>query len=156
MKRKPNNPRARVERACRALLSANHVAVVNIDPTGKQGLINYKNCKSVAPGRHIANAICDMAHRWTIYFSGLCIDQGGQRYYKSQEIALDGIYKADQLEGVIETYYRELLDGCNPAHLVGSGWVAIPGQASLDEAQAAAVFEAVGAWEQCRQLEVAA
>lgn len=32
-KRKPNNTRARVERASRALLSSNYVGVINIDPT---------------------------------------------------------------------------------------------------------------------------
>lgn len=56
-KRKPHNRRARLERACRALLSANHVAVVNIDPSGKQGLINWKNAKSIPPGRALADAV---------------------------------------------------------------------------------------------------
>lgn len=35
-KRKPNNGFARAERSCRALLRTNHVAVVNIDPSGSQ------------------------------------------------------------------------------------------------------------------------
>lgn len=37
--RKPNNARARVERASRALLSTNHVGVINIDPHGGQFLV---------------------------------------------------------------------------------------------------------------------
>ena len=39
-KRKPNDMRRRMERSCRALLATNHVAVVNIDPSGRQGLVN--------------------------------------------------------------------------------------------------------------------
>lgn len=65
-KRKPNNPKARLERFSRSVLRQHHIAVVNIDPSNKQGLINWHNCKSVAKGRHIADAICDIAHHWTI------------------------------------------------------------------------------------------
>ena len=35
-KRKPHNMRSRLERTSRALASANHAAVVNIDPSGQQ------------------------------------------------------------------------------------------------------------------------
>lgn len=58
-KRKPHNLWVRLERSCRALLSSNHVAVVNIDPSGHQGLINWVNCKNIT-GRKIVDAICDI------------------------------------------------------------------------------------------------
>lgn len=144
--RKPHNMRARLERTYRATLSSNHVAVVNIDPSGRQGLINWKNCKSIASGRTIADAVCDFAHHWCIYVSALCIDQFGQRYIKSQEVAPQGVYLAAQLTDVIETFYREVINGCNPQHVVGSAWIAIPNDVSLDEAQAARIYDAVGAW----------
>ncbi len=44
-KRKPHNMRARLERTCKALVSANHAAVVNIDPSGQQVLINWNIVK---------------------------------------------------------------------------------------------------------------
>ncbi|MNZ37478.1 hypothetical protein D3C78_549250 [compost metagenome] len=147
-RRKPNNTRARMERACRALLSSNHVAVVNIDPSGRQGMINWKNCKNIPPGQRIADAICDIAHHWVIYLSAFCIDQFGKRYSKSVEIAPHGIYKAEHLTEVIEATYRALCDEQNPNHMVASGWIAIPAAVSLDEEQAAKVFEVVGAWNQ--------
>lgn len=74
-KRKPHNIRARMERSCRALLATNHVAVVNIDPSGRQGMVNWKNCKNIPPGQRIADAVCDIAYSWTIYLSAFCIDQ---------------------------------------------------------------------------------
>ncbi|WP_256589573.1 hypothetical protein [Pseudomonas sp. ACN5] len=89
-KRKPNNLRTRVERASRALLNANHVAVVHIEPSGRQGMINRKSCKSIPPGQHMAEAVCDFAHRWTIYVSVQCRDQRGHRYTKSVEVAPQG------------------------------------------------------------------
>jgi len=46
-KRKPNIGFARAERSCRALLSNNHVAVVNIDPSGSQIMVNWKNCRQI-------------------------------------------------------------------------------------------------------------
>lgn len=146
--RKANNTRARLARSLGAILRTNHVAVINIDPNGKQGLINYKNCRNIAPGRHIADAVCDYAHRWTIYLAGLCIDQNGLRYIKAQEIAPLGIYLAAHLDNVIEGAYRDLLDTCNPMHLVASGWIAIPDDVTLEESQAAKLLEAVGAWDQ--------
>ncbi|MCY1368045.1 hypothetical protein D9M69_550040 [compost metagenome] len=65
---------------------------------------------------------------------------------KSVEVAPQGVYLAKDLEQVIETYSVELKDGCNPQHLQGMAWIAIPDTVSLEESQAARVFEAVGAW----------
>lgn len=115
-------------------------------PKGRQGLINWKNAKSIPPGRAIADAVCDIPHRWVIYFSVLCCDQLGTRYIKSQEVAPLGVYLSEQLTDVIETCYRDLIDTCNPQHVVGSGWIANPCGVSLAEEQAARVFDAVNAW----------
>ena len=131
-KRKSHNMRTRMGRALGAILRSNAVAVVNLDPSGRQGMVNWRNCKSILPGRRIADAVCDYA----------------QRYYKAQEIAPQGIYKAEHLTDVIEQTYRAQLATCNPQHLVASGWIAIPDDVSMTEQQAAAVFEACGAWDQ--------
>lgn len=147
--RKPNNTRARVERACRALVRTNHVAVVNIDPSGRQGMINYKSLKNIAPGK-IGQAVCGIPHRWTIFLSALCDDHAGNRYLKYMEAAPDGMYLSDHLEEVIEHCYREIRDSANPMHMAASGWIAIPDVVSLDEAQAYRIFEAVGAWRQVK------
>ena len=146
-KRKPHSMLVRVERSCRALLNSNHVAVVNIDPSGHQGLINWVNCKSIT-GRRVVDAICDIPHRWTVYLSALCTERPGSRYPKSVEIAPQGVYLAEHLTDVIEATYKALLAECNPNHVVASGWIAIPAVVSLDEAQAAHIFDAVVAWDQ--------
>ncbi|WP_321374271.1 hypothetical protein [Pseudomonas extremaustralis] len=146
-KRKPHNLQARIARSCRSLLASNHVAVVNIDPSGRQGMINYKSLKNIAPGK-IGQAVCGIPHRWTIYMSAMCIDARGDRYSKSVELAPDGIYLSDHLEDVIEHCYMKLRAEANQSQMVASGWIAIPEAMSLDEAHAARIFEAVGAWSQ--------
>jgi hypothetical protein len=148
-KRKPHNLKARIDRSCRSLLAANHVAVVNIDPSGRQGMINYKSLKNIAPGK-IGQAVCGIPHRWTIYLSALCIDARGDRYSKSVEVAPEGVYLSDHLEDVIEHCYKKLRDEANQSQMVASGWIAIPEAISLDEAHAARIFEAVGAWRQVK------
>ena len=148
--RKPNNNRARLERASRAVLRHSKLAVYNIDPSGRQGLCNWETGIKYRPSRHVADAIFDMSHQWVIYISAFCQMPDGRRYYKSVEIAPQGIYHTDALAGVLEQHYRELLDSCNPAHLIGSGWIANPSGVSLDEAQADRIFEACGAWTQGR------
>ncbi|MDH0287715.1 hypothetical protein N7414_01200 [Pseudomonas sp. GD04087] len=150
-KRKPNDMRRRMERSCRALLATNHVAVVNIDPSGRQGMVNWKNLKNIPPGQRIADAVCDIAHSWTIYISAFCVDQFGQRYYKSVEIAPQGLYRSEHLTDTIEEHYKALVGDCNPNHVVGSGWIAIPSAISLTEEQAVKVFEAAGAWKQTKE-----
>jgi len=156
MTRKPHNRRARLERACRSLLRANHVAVVNIDPSGAQCMVNWKSAKRIAASHALADAICDVPHRWSIYLAALCIDQNGQRYMKSAEAAPDGIYLAEHLTDVIETCYCDMRDGCNPQHLVASGWIAIPNPVSLTEAQADRILDLVGAWRQQPQPAIRA
>ena len=146
-KRKAHNLQARIARSCRSLLASNHVAVVNIDPSGRQGMINYKSLKNIAPGK-IGQAVCGIPRRWTIYMSAMCIDARGDRYSKSVELAPDGIYLSDHLEDVIEHCYMKLRAEANQSQMVASGWIAIPEAMSLDEAHAARIFEAVGAWSQ--------
>ncbi|MNG23752.1 hypothetical protein D3C84_1083920 [compost metagenome] len=65
---------------------------------------------------------------------------------KSVEVAPQGLYLAKHLEQVIETYSVQLRDGCNPTHLQSLAWIAIPSAVSLDEEQAARIFDAVRAW----------
>jgi len=90
-KRKPNNTRARLERASRALLRTNHVGVINIDPHGGKGLIHMQTAKKIVCGGALVTAINDIPHQWTIYLSAFCIDQRGERYIKSVEIATPGM-----------------------------------------------------------------
>ncbi|KDD65348.1 hypothetical protein V466_29245 [Pseudomonas mandelii PD30] len=148
-KRKPHNLKARIDRSCRSLLATNHVAVVNIDPSGHQGMINYKSLKNIAPGK-IGQAVCGIPHRWTIYISAMCRDERGVEYVKSVEISPEGIYKVERLTDAIEHYYLELRNSCNQNHLVASGWIAVPTEVSLEEAQAAKLFYAAGAWHQVK------
>lgn len=147
-KRKPHNMRARIERMSRARLNTHHVAVIHIDPSGRQGMINWKTCRSIPPGQRMAEAVCDVAHRWTIYVSAQCRDQNGHRYTKSVEVAPQGNYMAAHLEDVIEDTYKALVAESNPNHRVASGWIAIPADISLTEEQAARMFDAVGVWNQ--------
>lgn len=151
-RRKPNNMRARIERSCRSRVRINHVAVVNIDPSGRQGMVNYKSLQNIPPGE-LGQAVCEVTHRWTIFLSALCVNHVGERYLKSIEVAPEGMYLSDHLEEVIEHCYREIRDSANPQQMVASGWIAIPDLVSLDQDQAFRIFEAVGAW---NQLKVAA
>jgi hypothetical protein len=66
------------------------------------------------------------------------------------EISPERIYKAERLTDAIEHYYLELRKRCNQNHLVPSGWIAIPAEASLDEAEAAKLFYIIGAWHQVK------
>lgn len=145
-KRKPNNMRARMERSLRAILATNHVAVVCIETTERQGLINWKTCNSIAPSQQVADAVCDIAHRWTIYIGVMCETPAGEQYMRSEEFAPQGNYLSKHLSELIGATHDDVLAGANASHVVSSGWIAIPSAVTLTEAQAAKVFAAVGGW----------
>lgn len=147
-KRKPHNLRARLQNHLKAILRTNRVAVVDAEASEVQTLINWKSAALIAsPNRRvIVDAVCDIPHQWCIYLAALCQDQAGARYMKSMEVAPKGSYLAKDLEQVIETYSVELREGCNPKHVKGMAWIAIPDEVSLQEAQADRIFDTVGAW----------
>ena len=104
----------------------------------------------------LANAICDIAHRWAIYFSAFCTDQNGLHYIKSSELATSGIQLASQLIEVIEEHYLALMDTCNRRHIVGSAWIANHCGVSLSEEQASHFYDDPSAWQHVGQCPDAA
>lgn len=144
-KRRPHNRERRHLMGIRAVLRSNCIAVVNVGE--RQGLIHWKNLKSIAGSHRIVDGICDLPHHWTIYLAVFCRSQTGERYIRASEVAPAGQYKSEHLTEVIEHYHDELTASCNPAHIAGRGWIALPYPVSLTEEQAARVFDAVGAWE---------
>ncbi|WP_438279665.1 hypothetical protein [Pseudomonas alabamensis] len=143
--RKPHNLKARMERACRALLKTNHAAVANVEPRDQQIMINWKRCTQIR-SVPVANALCDIAHHWTIYISVFCQMPSGEQYAKSTEFTTTGMYLVAHLADAIEATHAELVAQANPNHVIGSGWIAIPDRVELTEAQANAVFARMGAW----------
>lgn len=145
-KRKKNDMKRRVERSLTSLLKSNHVAVVCIESTERQGLINWKSAKSIGPSQALADAVCDIAHRWTIVVGVMCQKADGSQYLRSEEFLPQGNYLAVHLSDVIAKVHDDFLATANPNQVVTSGWLAVPDQVEITEAQAAKVFAAVGGW----------
>lgn len=86
--RKPCNRRAQIDRARRALVRTNHAAVANVEPGDIQVMVNWKTCKQIC-SRPVADALCDIAHRWTVYIAVFCQELSGSQYSKAtQKIVL--------------------------------------------------------------------
>lgn len=144
-KRKAHNLRARIERSASALLRTNHACVANVEPPDRQIMVNWKNCTQIRSAP-VANALCDIAHRWTIYISVFCETKAGEQYSKSIQFTTDGVHLVISLADHMEQYHAELCASANRGHVVGSGWIAVPDAIDLTEEQAAKVFAAMGAW----------
>lgn len=147
-KRRPNSAEARMVRYSRAMLRSNHIAVIDLEAQDLQTLINWKKASLISTNARTAlvEAICDVPHHWTVYIAGIHRSQSGEQYIKSEEVSLQGVYLAKHLDGVLEQFCEQLRARCNPTHLLGMGWIATPYDLTLDEAQAASLFEAFGAW----------
>lgn len=146
-KRKPCNRKVQIERSMRALLGTNYASVINIDPSGLQIMVHWKNRKQIL-SKKVADALCDIPHRWTIHIAGICVGQDGAQYIKPIEARPDGIHLVEKLSDVIEHFYNEVKSDCNPSHLVGMGWLAVPSVVPVSEAQLSALLASIGAWNQ--------
>ena len=146
--RKPYNHQARLANYYRSMLRSNHVAVLDIEHLELQTIINWKNGTLVTSNSRLAlvDAITERPYRWTIYLAGLHRPDNADPYMKSEELSLGGIYLAESLVDVIEPRAKALQAVCNPDHFIGMAWIAMPYEASLTEAQAERVFDAIGAW----------
>lgn len=146
--RKPYNHQARLANYYRSMLRSNHVAVLDVEHLELQTIINWKNATLVTSNSRVAlvDAITERPYRWTIYLAGLHRPDSAEPYMKSEELALDGIYRAESLIDVIEPRSIELKARCNPNHLIGMAWIAMPYQSTLTTAEASRIFDAFGAW----------
>ncbi|MBX8474109.1 hypothetical protein K5D38_04895 [Pseudomonas cichorii] len=149
--RKPCNRRVQVDRARRALVRTNHAAVVNVEPGDIQIMLNWKNCKQIC-SRPVADALCDLAHIWTVYIAVFCQEPGGVQYSKASEFTTNGAHLVANLEQLMIKSHAEVRASANQKYVIGSGWIAIPDRISLTEAQANAVFSAMGVWRRARAV----
>lgn len=155
MKRKPNNNQARKARAVKAILRQHKCAVLNLDPVSNegamQGLVSLKNGYQVSCGEALRDAICRIPHRWTIVVAGFC-DNNGELYIKADEFDV-GPCLSEALTPYFHDRYTAIARECNPAHLIATGWLAIP-EAVLDEGDEAVttqqldrIFSLYGVWQ---------
>lgn len=147
--RKPCNRRAQIDRARRALVRTNHAAVANVEPPDIQIMVNWKTCKQIR-SLPVADALCDLAHRWTIYISVFCQRPDGMQYSKSVQFSPPGVHLVAGLEQTMIDRHAALVADNNPNHIIGSGWIAIPDVIDMDEAAANAVFSAMGVWQRAK------
>lgn len=147
--RKPCNRRAQIDRARRALVRTNHAAVANVEPGDVQVMVNWKTCKQIR-SRPVADALCDLAHIWTVYIAVFCQEPSGAQYSKGTEFTTAGMHLVANLEQLMIEKHAAICASANPKHVIGSGWLAIPDRVTLTEAEANAVFTAMGVWQRAR------
>lgn len=144
-KGKPNNLAKRQLRFTRALFKSHCVSVVRVGD--EQLVMHWKSQKAIRVGELVMNGINDLAHHWTVYLAVICRSQTGERYFKAEEIAPTGAYKAEHLTTVLNEYLNKLVEQCNPAHVLRTAWVALPYEKSLTEEEADRIFEKMRAWD---------
>lgn len=133
--------RRRIDRVSRSILRVNKVCIVNLnDPYDLQTIMHYGG-KLIHATPPIASALCDVAHRWTLYLAVFC-DSGRERYTKAVELEPQGIYRADRLTDVIREHHTALVEAQNSSHVVSSGWIAFPYRIEFSEEQADRLFDA--------------
>ena len=143
-RRKPHNMRARLERSAGALLRQNKACIVDASVPEVQVMLNYANLRQIVT-RQVANALCDIAHHWTVYVSAIR-QNGNERWAKSVEYELSGIHVITNLRDLFEQPVKDLIASCNPKHVIGHAWIAIPDSVVIDEKHAHSIYERVGAW----------
>lgn len=143
-RRKPHNMRARLERASGALLRQHHACIVDASVPEVQVMLNYNNLRQIVTVQ-VANALCDIPHHWTVYISAIC-QNGSERWAKSVEYELAGIHVITKLRDLFEQPVQDVIASCNPKHVIGHAWIAVPDSIVIDEQHAHRIYERVSAW----------
>lgn len=143
-RRKPHNMRARMERAAGALLRQHHACIVDASVPEVQVMLNHKNLRQILSSK-VANALCDIPHHWTVYISAIC-QSGNERWAKSVEYELAGIHVITKLPDLFEQPVQDIIATCNPMHVIGHAWIAVPDSIVIDARHAHRIYERVSAW----------
>ena len=143
-RRKLHNMRARLERAAGALLRQHRACIVDASVPEVQVMLNYINLRQIVTVQ-VANAMCDIAHHWTVYVSAIC-QNGPERWAKSVEYELAGIHVITKLPDLFGQPVQDVIASCNPKHVIGHAWIAVPDSITLDEQHAHRIYERVSAW----------
>lgn len=138
--RKKNNNMARIAKLSRALLRLETIGVISLH-SGHQLICDIKHGCLVQPSPHVANALLDLPHKWTIYISVFMRLESGKITYKPVELYINNLYRFNDLEEVIRSEYDRLINSCNSLRIIGSGFIANPNQIQLTEDKAAILFE---------------
>lgn len=145
-KRKANNMANRELRFTRSLFRSQNLALVRT--RGELAALNYKRMREVVVGQLVQNGISDLPHHWVVTLVVICSTEDGQRFFKANEVEPSGQYRADQLTEVLDQHMQELIDTCNPKHILHTAWIATPYRASLSEEKIDSILEFMGAWEE--------
>lgn len=148
-KRKAFDPRKHTLLKSLAFIRLHGVMVIHVEPSGRAGLISWKDGRSVASSPDLELGIVGFPHHWTITLAVFCRSET-EEYIKSVELVPDRALKAESLAAECQTEHRKLEDGCNPKHVIGKGFVASPVGKRLTEAEAEKLFALCGAWHQER------
>lgn len=107
-------------------------------------MLNYNNLRQIVTVQ-VANALCDIPHHWTVYISAIC-QNGHERWAKSVEYELAGIHVITKLRDLFEQPVQDVIASCNPKHVIGHAWIAVPDSITIDEQHAHRIYERVSAW----------
>lgn len=133
---------ARIANAARSVLVANKVCIVNLnEPFHFQTTFHHGNLKMIKAGQRIAQALCGIPHRWTIYLA-VFLGSDREQYTRAVDLLPQGIYRAEHLTGVIREHHTALVKNQNPNHVMSSGWIAFPYPIDFTPEQADALFTA--------------
>lgn len=158
----------RTQRTFRAMLKNHNVAMLSAG--GKTGLVDWKSVRDIVPSPMVVSAFQDYAHFWTVYGLVWSRDFDGKNRLNDREFHIpeqrmfrqlqnhhkckgchvcDGIALDDYeaRTGPIQPLLDELVDSCNKAYVLGSGWLAVPRHGpNITTKQLFALVEASGVW----------
>jgi hypothetical protein len=147
-KRKRHSINKRHATYSRALLHRMGAVVVWIagQHDNKCVLAHLKTGKLITMDRHLAGAISDVQHDWSIYCAAFGRQHDGSEYMKGDVVIAPRCYQS-QIADELSDIHTRILRDMNPKHRVGLGWIACPWGEDLDEATAAKLFDQLGGWD---------
>lgn len=114
--------------------------------------------KSVKPARitkQMAKTLTQRQNKYTIVCAVMLRDQFGVDYMQSETILIHDPISYDKLPAALNKFHNELIDTCNPKHIVNIGWVSCADIVdTLTEAKCSELFEYFNAWDYLAKWEL--
>ena len=149
--RKKHSPSKRKHAIMRFLIKNTAMVWVASDKPadGDQATVeawDLKTNKKMVIYPEIMEAYATVKCKWSVYCAVFCRDQLGREYVQGNWICAKEDYRQDMLANFLSESHSNLLDSCNPSHVLNLGWVAFEDGKEHNDSQAIKLMEQRDCW----------
>ena len=118
-------------------------------------VLHIKSAKPVKITHQMGKTLTQRQNRYTIVCAVMLRDSFGKDYMQSETILIHDPIAYSELPRALNDFHNELIDSCNPKHIVNIGWISCADIVeTLTDAKCVELFEYFNAWNYLAKWEL--